>query len=251
MKKFLPLLLISIFSHGAFFYFGKYIGHNENRQIYTNSTSSDNDNNAYKLDQHQRLSKEEKVKTNSNPQVYNYNSECTQAYKSKPDSQEQLIKPDLSNQIAKSLNSPTLQEKMSAISFLSEYGTDESKSIIRSIALSDDESDAKAMAITLTDWSNDIDSLTSILYRSWKSTNIKVAILNAASSIDVSLNKTQFNSALFSQIADETNPNILIRILEYYKQNDSFFLEQSKSIIGSMPNISTDVKVYLDDNNMR
>ena len=251
MKKILPLLLIAIFSHGAFFYFGKYIDHNDTSQIYTNSTASDINNNAYKLNHQQQLSKEEKVKTNSNPQVYNNNSECIQAYKAKPDLQGQLIKPDLSNQIVKSLNSPTLQEKMSAISFLSEYGTDESKSIIKSIALSDDESDAKAMAITLTDWSNDIDALTSIIYRSWKNTNIKVAILNAASSIDVSLNKSQFNSALFSQIADETNPNILIRILEYYKQNDSFFLEQSKSIIGSMQNISADVKVYLNDSNMR
>ncbi|MEI7870233.1 MAG: hypothetical protein WCI11_20310 [Candidatus Methylumidiphilus sp.] len=251
MKKFSSLLLIVIFSHGAFFLFGRYIGHNEANQIFTNSTYSDNNNNAYKLDHHKQLSKEENIKTNSNLQVYTNTPECIQAYIALPDSQEQLIKPELSNQIAKSLNSSTLQEKMSAISFLSEYGTDESKSIIRSIALSDDESDAKAMAITLTDWSNDIDSLTSILYRSWKNTNIKVAILNAASSTDVSLNKAQFNSALFTQMADETNPNILIRILEYYKENDNFFLEQSKSIISSMPNISTDLKVYLNDNNIR
>lgn len=249
MRKIFLLLLIAVISHGAFFYFGKYLGYEDaisfnaynklNAPIAIISHSEPTE--GIKNDNQINI---EKPKTT----ISEIKSSCVKSETKIEDNEHrELVRSDLSNKITKDLNSSSVQEKMSAIAFLSEYGTNESKDVIKSIALSDDDSDAKAMAITVTDWSNNIDLLTSILYRSWgNNSNIKIAIINAANSIDINFNKVEFNNALLSQLNQETNPNILIKIIEYFKENDSFLMEQSKSIIGSMQNVPPEVKLYLE-----
>jgi len=255
MKKLLLAFLLAAISHGAFFYFGKFLGYkdaisstNNIGENTANVTISPNNSIKNAGNNVQAKPNFENVKNNQSENKFL----CIKTDSSKEDKryvQKQLVISDLSNQITKNLNSSSMQEKMSAIAFLSEYGTNESKTIIKNIALSDDDSDAKAMAITVSDWSNDIGSLTSILYRSWNNSNninIKSAIISAADSININTNKAEFNNALFSQLSQETNPNILIRVFEYFKTNDTYYMEQSKYIIGSMSNLPPEVKVYLD-----
>lgn len=236
MKK---IILLLIFTHSMFFYIGMKTDLHEIKN--TNKVDILTKNTTPKKQEIAHI--ENKLNTEKpNFLTNNINYNFTKNYNF-----ENLIDIKIVNNIIKKLNSKDQSEKMSAISFLAEYGNSESKKIIKNIALSDDESDVKAMAISLIDWSNDLNSLKELIYKNDNnSINIREAIINAGNSLKNNSDRNQFDQLLLNKLNQESNQEIIISTVAYLKTKNIFLAEKAISIANSMTQFP-DVIKYMEN----
>ena len=239
-----------ILSHSIVYY----IGHNAGSNIDKNATISDYSNTTKAKTNYDFKYKytEKYCYSHPKPIVFSENQSNTTVYTpyDAAPHKRSLLSKDLASLINNKLNSQSKQDKISAIAFLSEYGSLDSKKLIKDIALSaqESESDVKAMAIVAADWSKDFNVLTDMLNNFGNNKTIKAAIINAVDlgNIDDS-NKEQFNQLLLNQLNQESDSHSIINTLEYFKTKNDFWVEQSKAIVNSMTDISPEVTEYLKE----
>lgn len=158
-----------------------------------------------------------------------------------------LLSGDVSNRMAEKLDSDETSDRVDAIIFLSEHGSERARQLVRDIAVSPDEEDplVRSVAIVGTDWTENFSQLEQLLLDHGGDPDVARAVLNAADLTNVGLaQRERFNRFLLDQMRFTTEPRLTVNMLEYFREKEAHWSEQSLEIVIQSGAVPPEVEAY-------